>query len=108
MVEVTNLFINGLGFLLPFISLIHSGSYINKGLNMQCPCGAEVQDRTHVIKTLRGAKEWLPTFNDNEIEFHLPVLIEQKECPKCGRHGFKVWGKRTGSTRFDLLLHSRI
>lgn len=72
---------------------------------MQCPCGAEVQDRTHVVKTLRGAKEWLPTFNDNEIEFHLPVLIEQKECPKCGRYGFKVWGKRTGSTRFDLLLH---
>ena len=77
---------------------------------MQCKCGAEVKSRDHEVKTLNGAKSWLEGsgLEDCDIEYYLPLQIEQKECSSCKRFGFMVWAKRYTTNRFDVLLHSKI
>lgn len=56
---------------------------------MQCKCGAEVRERNHKVITIKGAKQWLPNYDESDIEPLLPLNIEQHECV-CGRYGYRV------------------
>ena len=58
---------------------------------MQCPCGEETRMSSHLIKTIKKAREWHgETSTDN-----LPLTIEQDKCPACGRIHVEIYDGAT-------------
>jgi len=54
---------------------------------MQCKCGGETRPSTHIVKTLKGAREW----DDSCEETDLPIRIDQDKCAGCGRVEWIAW-----------------
>ena len=63
---------------------------MNEGVSkMQCKCGGELNDSTHVVTTLDKAQEWDSSLTEADI----PVMIHNASCV-CGRRYSRVDDRR--------------
>lgn len=60
------------------MSLLTTGNIYMEGV---CKCGGRIKESTHEVKTLDGARKWLPECQDGNI----PLTIRQSRCAACWR-----------------------
>ena len=52
---------------------------------MQCKCGPEMTEGTHIVTTEKGKLKWLGYAPESDID------VQQWECKHCGRVRCKVY-----------------
>lgn len=57
---------------------------------MYCSCGNTISEKSHTVKTVKGASGWVDVDVDVDKD-KLPFKVLQAECGSCGRTGWKVW-----------------
>lgn len=54
---------------------------------MYCNCGNTISEKSHTVKTVKGATGWVDVEVDKD---KLPFKVLQKECNVCGRTMWRV------------------